>query len=591
MSENRIKEAYVDYFYSDQFIEFCDGGVQAVQPFVGVLEEFQCWFQRFEIRWDGDKALQEFSVTKDGIAVLLNRHDHSDLDLEEVIEWASLRIKALVEEFDDQQPKYLILEREQKMDIGQHTVVSRIYWDGHNSFSADLGWHLSEREQEQYWEQVPMGSSYGQARREAVDVQYDLLTHGNFACYDEMYFEAADCHLLTYDEEQESSIYVTADGHTFDEILLRLHDLLGTFDDCGLDARNVGDFRRGEDQEDAYVDYYPSDLFVEFLGDRVRYLVPFEQKAGEAQLTYQRIELRWDGHHAVQEFSVTKDGIAILIDTHSVKTDVHQWADDYVNAQASQLMHEKPSYLVSWRRCNGPDYNGRTGTDRVYWNGHDCFRFHLANDVLDLNEHDPERFHLPFDGGGVPELEGKYLNGDIAGIAEGCIRKVDEDFPDQAGDVDLDFEDQPGTVDDEKPRSQFVDSMERLISQLHGALEVGDITISEAELAELEADRELERQAAKRRHEILFLYRARNRLIICLMLAPVSWIYVRSALERFDMPELHYGFSVVAGLVVWLAWQSFLVAMSFRKNAEGKSNLRIARRRLREFAIKKGASR
>ena len=59
-------ESYTDYFHAAQFVEISDGGVRAVEPFARLINEHQCQFQRFEIRWDGIARFRSLVLPRTG---------------------------------------------------------------------------------------------------------------------------------------------------------------------------------------------------------------------------------------------------------------------------------------------------------------------------------------------------------------------------------------------------------------------------------------------------------------------------------------------------------------------------------------------
>lgn len=319
----------------------------------------------------------------------------------------------------------------------------------------------------------------------------------------------------------------------------------------------------------SYTDYYYADRYVLFTGAGVDDIVPFEQMVGDAQLNYQRIELRWNGIDQVQQFSVTKDGIAVLETIHTVGKNIDRWAKPFLARLIDEQMDETPCYRVCLRTCNGPGLDGEIGEDEVFWDGHERFYFQIYNDVFELHHADPELFKMPTDARGVFDTDMMVGFGDVAEIDDDDLELVGAEFG-----ADL------GTVLDEQSRSKFVDSIEHFIHTIDYRLSVSDITIPHDELLALKAAREEQAVLKQRREEISFLYSARNRLIILLILSPLAWIYVRSAAVSVDLEEPSYLLSFGFGLAIWIVWHAVFVARSFRKGGDGKKNLRIIRQRI-----------
>ena len=114
--------------------------------------------------------------------------------------------------------------------------------------------------------------------------------------------------------------------------------------------------------------------------------------------------------------------------------------------------------------------------------------------------------------------------GDVAEIYDGELDIVDAEFG-----SDL------GTVLDEQARSKFVDSMDHYISEICLRLSASDITIPEEEVRHLDEERKEAAVLKQKREELSFLYKARNRFVILLIIFPVAWIYVRSLCCEFRL--------------------------------------------------------
>ena len=319
----------------------------------------------------------------------------------------------------------------------------------------------------------------------------------------------------------------------------------------------------------SYTDYYYADRYVLFTGTGVDDIAPFEQMIGEAQLNYQRIELRWNGEDQVQQFSVTKDGIAVLETIHTVGKAVDRWAKALLTELTDDQIDETPCYRVCVRAWNGPGLDEEIGEDEVFWDGHERFYFQIYNDVFELHHEDPERFKLPTDARGVPDTYMMFGYGDVAEIYDGELDIVDAEFG-----SDL------GTVLDEQSRSKFVDSIDHYISEICLRLSASDITIPEEEVRHLEEERKEAAALEQKRDELSFLYKARNRFVILLIIFPVAWIYVRSAAVSFDYAEPNYGFAFAAAVITWAIWQFVLALLSFRKGGAALKNLRAVRKYL-----------
>ncbi len=316
----------------------------------------------------------------------------------------------------------------------------------------------------------------------------------------------------------------------------------------------------------SYTDYYYADRYVLFTGAGVDDIAPFEKMVGEAQLNYQRIELRWNGEDRVQQFSVTKDGIAVLEATHTVGKNVDRWAKSLLTDLTDSQMDEIPCYRVCVRTCNGPNLDEEIEEDEVFWDGHEGFYFQIYNDVFELHHADPERFKLPTDARGVPDTDMMVGFGDVAEI-------VDDDLD----IVDAEFGSDLGTVLDEQDRSKFVDSMDHFISEVWRRLSMSDITIPEDEVLYLEEERKEAAALKKKREELSFLYKARNRLVVLLAIFPLVWVYVRSTAVSFNYAEPHYGYAILVSFIVWALWQFALALLSFRKGGAALRNLRSLR--------------
>lgn len=317
----------------------------------------------------------------------------------------------------------------------------------------------------------------------------------------------------------------------------------------------------------SYTDYYYADRYVLFTGTGVDDIAPFEQMIGEAQLNYQRIELRWNGEDQVQQFSVTKDGIAVLETIHTVGKAVERWAQSLLAELLDEQMDQIPSYRVCVRACNGPGLDGEIGEDEVFWDGHEQFSFSTYNDPIELHHEQPEVFQLPTDDRGAPEILVGYDH--VAEISGSDIEILYNEFG-----SDL------GTVLDEQSRSRFVDSMDHFIRRLLAELSLADITHTNSELEAMEKDRKYQAAVELKRQELSFIYKARNRFLIVLIISPLIWIYVRSAAVSFGYAEPHYGYAFLAGGVMWFLWQLGLTLRSFSKGGVALKNLRALRKYL-----------
>ena len=324
-------------------------------------------------------------------------------------------------------------------------------------------------------------------------------------------------------------------------------------------------------EELSYTDYYYSDKYVRFTGDSVEELLPHEKLLGEAQLNYQRIELRWDGCDEIQEFSVTKDGLCILCSSHKVNEMHEEWARTRLAELKENFIDELPSYAVCWRECNGPNLEGEVLEDYCTWDGHELFYFELANDAVELNYADPDRFYI--------SEWSEDLIYDMYNCYEGVW--IDEDGCLDVRVSSYSTYDEPATVLDEQPRSRFVDNMQAYLTTLRGMMSDADVTISEEKLAELSSSQRESKIEAKRKAEMGFVDKALIRLAILFCLAPIFWIYVRSAALSLGYEEPNYALSFLFGTGIWAAWHSVLIGLSFKKGGDGWKNLRIIRRRLK----------
>ena len=324
-------------------------------------------------------------------------------------------------------------------------------------------------------------------------------------------------------------------------------------------------------EELSYTDYYYSDKYVRFTGDSVEELQPHEKLLGEAQLNYQRIELRWDGRDEIQEFSVTKDGLCVLCFVHHIDSDHEKWASARIAQTKEELIDELPSYRVCWRRCNGPNLEGDTLEDHCTWDGHENFDLVLANDAVDLHYEDPDRFHIPLGHWGG--IDYPYGYDSCVCIDEYGILDIENSWADDYVE--------PATVLDEQPRSRFVDNIQDYLNTLYAMLSDADVTISKEELVELRRFQRESEIEAKRKSEVAFFNRALIKLAILICLAPVFWIYVRSAAVGLGYEEPNYALSLAFGTAIWAVWHSVLIGLSFKKGGDGWKNLRIIRRRLK----------
>ena len=317
----------------------------------------------------------------------------------------------------------------------------------------------------------------------------------------------------------------------------------------------------------SYTDYFYADRYVCFTGSTVEDVEPFEHLMGEAQLDYQRMEIRWDGGTELQEFSVTKDGLAVLMMEHTVESEHEAWADKQLAELVDEWDAQEPRYEICRRQCNGPYERTEDGPrehhnadeDYVIWDGHEGFTPYQANYYEDLYEYDPSLI-LP-----------------------------DQIFMDEDGEI-YNYEVMYGeprrplcTVSEEQPRSRFVDAMPDYIDQLLYALAKADPTITAEQAKKEEERREELKVEEKARDEVEFLYKARKRFWVLLVLSPIAWVYVQSAALRFEVEEPHFGYSFLVGIMIWTLWHLVLVALSFR-DGSGRKNLRIVRRRLKQPA-------
>lgn len=215
-------ESYTDYFYADQFVHFLDGGVESIDPFELVINEHQCQFQRFEIRWDGISQLQIFSITKDGFAVLIDTKQVPGSLFDQAFKLSTSIIDSLCAQSEFSEPQYLILEREKEGGLQGKKVTSRVYWDGHDNFWCDIGWWMSEGAENDWL--CALGD-------EALVDDYLRLTMDEFSVWPEEFFlDGPGRAQLRSDKVQLSSRLITEKSHHFDDALDTLNATLSQFD-------------------------------------------------------------------------------------------------------------------------------------------------------------------------------------------------------------------------------------------------------------------------------------------------------------------------------------------------------------------------
>ena len=230
-------ESYTDYFHADQFVEFSDGGVKTVEPFACLINEHQCQFQRFEIRWDGISQIQIFSVTKDGLAVLMETRQVPVCSFEQTFELSTLLIDSLCASHEYTEPRYLILEREKEGGLQGRKVTSRVYWDGHDNFRCDIGWSMPESDENDWL--CELGD-------EALVDDYLRLVMDEFSVWPEEFFlDGPGRAQLEADKVQLSSRLVTEESHHFEDVLDTLNATLSQFDGFKLPSL-IPDDRYGD---------------------------------------------------------------------------------------------------------------------------------------------------------------------------------------------------------------------------------------------------------------------------------------------------------------------------------------------------------